>query len=211
MADSGFAGPASAPISAYCVKCGSPVTRDAQFCPKCGQAQGAVASTKELSLFDLQGVYNMGFDHARVPESQLARFRKHQFFETFPSAVAVLLHFLTIGIFTVIFHGMKHSRLPIIRADDFGAGKAIGFLFIPFFNLYWIFVFWHRLTDRINLQYRLRGAPDPISRGLVTTTCVLTVIPYIGLIAFLGLYPVVSAQIQSACNGLAEMNARQNH
>jgi hypothetical protein len=37
------------------------------------------------------------------------------------------------------------------------------------------------------------------------TTCVLTVIPYIGLIAFLILFPIVSGQIQAACNRLSQM------
>jgi hypothetical protein len=179
------------------------------FCPKCGAAQAAVAGERELGWNELQQVYTLIFDASKIPPGQSQRFQSHGLRSTFPTAVAVLLHFLTIGIFTVIFHGLKHSALPPIRHDDFRAGKAIGFLFIPFFNLYWQFVFWQRLADRINFQFRLRGLPDPVTRGLVTTSCVLTVIPYIGILNWLIIAPIVSGQIQSASNRLVEMEIRR--
>ena len=196
---------ATAAGPSYCVKCGSLVHPADHFCPKCGTAQAA-APGAGLSPTDLFNVYSPGFDLAKLAPSQAERFKKHEFIDTFPTALVVLLHIFTLGIFTVIFQGLKHSRMPLIRYDDFRAGKAIGFMFIPFFNLYWLFVFWLRLVDRINFQYRLRGHPEAVSRGLAMTTCVLGVIPYVNiLVAYPILMSILTAQVQSAANRLAEM------
>ena len=134
--------------------------------------------------------------------------KKHTMRETFSVAGAIVLHFLTLGIFTCIFMGLKHSKLPRVRGDDFGAGQAIGYLFIPFFNFYWIFVFWLRLADRINFQFRLRNMPPPVTRGLVLTAVIIGIIPYVGLISFLFLYPIVIGEVQGACNQLAREGAQ---
>ena len=199
-------------IAEYCVKCGNPISPTDVYCAKCGGVQNAVTQTPPLDWIHLEHAYGMMFEVSKIPPQQAERFRRHEFGSTFPTALAVVLHFLTLGIFTMIFHGLKHSRLAAVRHDDFRAGKAIGFLFIPFFNLYWIFIFWQRLADRINFQYRLRGLPNPVNRGLVTTTCVLSVIPYIGTtFAFLIFIPIVSGQIQSACNQLATMEFLQTN
>lgn len=138
-------------------------------------------------------------------------YTKNLFFDTFSVGVGILLHFLTFGIFTIIFCGLKHSKLPKIKSDDFSGGKAIGFLFIPFFNFYWLFVFWRRLAMRINFQFRLRNEKSPVSIGLATAICILTFIPYLGgAINFLVLMPILFSQIQSASNTLAIENMRKN-
>lgn len=138
-------------------------------------------------------------------------YTKNLFFDTFSVGVGILLHFLTFGIFTIIFCGLKHSKLPKIKSDDFSGGKAIGFLFIPFFNFYWLFVFWRRLAMRINFQFRLRNEKSPVSIGLATAICILTFIPYLGgAINFLVLMPILFSQIQSASNTLAIENMRRN-
>jgi len=123
---------------------------------------------------------------------------------SFPTWAVVVLHFLTIGIFTTIYQGLKFDKLPPVKHDDFGAGKAIGFLFIPFFNLYWIFRFWLSLTDRINFQFRLRGQQPAVSRGIILANCIVGLIPYLGwVVAALILSPIAVAQLQSATNRLA--------
>ena len=214
----------------YCKACGQAVSGTEVFCSKCGAQQApappaTMPATAQQSVpappaqtyagyvpppgVEFNAIYSEGFNLAALPPDRIEQLKAHQLRE-YPTAVAILLHFLTLGIFTTIYHGLKHSRLPLIRYDDFRAGKAIGFLFIPFFNIYWFFVFWLRLADRINLQFRLRGMPDGVSRGLVLTACILAVIPYVGLISFLILFPIVSGQVQSACNNLV-MLARQQY
>ncbi|HMD54201.1 MAG TPA: DUF4234 domain-containing protein, partial [Phycisphaerae bacterium] len=66
-----------------------------------------------------------------------------------PVALVILLHYMTCGIFPLIWLNLMHGKLPRIRPDDPSAGKAIGFCFIPFFNLYWIFFTYRRLCLRI--------------------------------------------------------------
>ena len=114
------------------------------------------------------------------------------------------------GIFTTIFCGLKHSQFPLIKPDDFGAGKAIGFMFIPFFNIYWMFVFWLRLTDRINFQFKIRNQIAPVSRGLVLAALIVMFVPYLGmLVSGLILMPIAIGQIQSSCNTLAMHRAQE--
>lgn len=95
-----------------------------------------------------------------------------------PWLVVVLLA-VAVGIFGSVYLQLKQSRLPVVKPDDPSAGKAIGFLFIPFFNIYWYFVVWPRLVDRLNFQYRLRGRPAPIERGQVMTAQILSLARWI--------------------------------
>jgi Protein of unknown function (DUF2510) len=164
----------------------------------------AVAPGVYAPLFP--NVYDHVVDPAQVlsPE-QRDRFRQHTL-TSFPTWLAVVLHFLTIGLFTTIYHGLKLSKLPLVKENDFGAGKGIGFLFIPFFNIYWLFRFVLGITDRLNFQLRLRGQAPPISRGLALTACIVTLIPYVGLISWAILMPIVAGQWQSAANRLAAEN-----
>lgn len=57
----------------------------------------------------------------------------------FSVLAVLLLHFLTCGVFSFIWLNLMHGRLPKVRKDDPSAAMAIGFCFIPFYNLYWIF------------------------------------------------------------------------
>lgn len=210
----------------YCGKCGNVVTDGAVYCQACGALQasappsrppaaGALVPPAQSYLYAAQpstefhSIYTPGFNLATLSPQHIEQLKAHSL-RDYPTPVAVLLHFVTLGVFTTIYHGLKHSRLPLIRYDDFRAGKAIGFLFIPFFNFYWIFIFWLRLVDRINLQFRLRGMPDCVSRGLALSACIVTLIPYVGLVSFLILFPILSGQIQSACNQLVLIAHRQN-
>jgi hypothetical protein len=126
---------------------------------------------------------------------------------SFPTWAFVVLTIITLGIFGSIFHLAKHGRLPVVKPDDPSAGKAIGFSLIPFFNIYWYFVAWPRLIDRINFQYRLRGHPAPINRGTAMTAMILAVVGWvvgITLIVAIPMLLIVGAQIQTAANKLAE-------
>jgi hypothetical protein len=190
----------------YCTKCGHQNESTVKFCSGCGNQLAAgdqqLSNSEQLGYLQLQSVYNPYFDLRKIPLDQREEFKNHTLDTTFPVAVVILLHFVTLGIFTFIHFGLLHSRLPIIKSDDFSGGKAIGFLFIPFFNIYWIFVFWGRLTDRINFQYKLRNQPAPISKGLVITSVAIAIIPYLGILSFIFLLPIVVGTIRSACNRL---------
>lgn len=63
-------------------------------------------------------------------------------------------------------------------------GKAVGFCFIPFFGLYWIFVAFWGLSKDLNAYAAERGIPAPrISENLGLYICIL---PFVGVaISFL--------------------------
>lgn len=124
-----------------------------------------------------------------------------------PPWAFVVLSILTLGLFATIYHQLKQSKLPVVKQDDPGAGKAIGFMFIPYFNIYWYFVVWPRLVDRINFQYRLRGQPTPIERRRVIPLLIFSMVGWFliipGLVADIWLL-VLGARLQRASNDLAE-------
>ena len=123
-----------------------------------------------------------------------------------PPWAVVVLTILTLGLFGTIYLHLKHNRLPKVKADDPSNGKAIGFMFIPLFGIYWYFFAWLRLVDRINLQFRLRGHEAPISRGQVKGclgTCLAGGWLIIPLLVGIPWALVLAAKIQRASNALA--------
>ena len=70
-----------------------------------------------------------------------------------------------------------------------GPGKAVGFLFIPFFNIYWMFPAIYGFAKDYNAHVERRGmAAPPLPKGLHLTYCILaccSMIPYLGVLPFL--------------------------
>ena len=83
------------------------------------------------------------------------------------------------------------------------AGKAVGFLFIPLFNLYWLFVAFHGLAqdwNRITSQYAdLQRAPR-MTEGAFLTFCIGSLVfPPLSLVMWF----IVMSQICQAINFMA--------
>lgn len=126
----------------------------------------------------------------------------------FPVVAAVLLHYCTCGIFTLIWLNLLHGKLPKVRPDDPSAGRAVGFCFIPFFNLYWIFFTYRRLCLRIDEQRQLYGLPSSNLTGMATTNCIFQVIPYInGIFGYTLISPIFIGLMQSSVNQLVRQTA----
>lgn len=152
-------------------------------------------------------VYSESVDLNQVLTPEERELYKQHTLRSFPTWLAVILSIVTLGIFSTIFYLLKHEQLPRVKHDDPPAGKAIGFSFIPFFNLYWMFVAWPRLADRINFQYRLRGQPSPITRSMVIALLILILVGWVivvGLIAAFVLWIILIVQTQGAVNKLAD-------
>lgn len=127
----------------------------------------------------------------------------------FPVALTILLHYLTCGIFTFIWLNLMHGKLPRMRPDDPSAGKAVGFCFIPFYNLYWIFFTFRRLCLRLDEQRIAYGLPPSDLRGLATAACILQVIPYVNVLFGLTiLTPTFAGMLQASVNELARTSAK---
>ena len=127
---------------------------------------------------------------------------------SFPVAALILLHYITCGIFSLIWLNLMHGKLPRVRSDDPSAGRAIGFCFIPFYNLYWIFFTYRRLCLRIDEQRNLYGLPPSNLSGMATTSCIFQLIPYVNaLIGYTIITPIFIGQMQSSVNQLVTTSA----
>jgi hypothetical protein len=122
--------------------------------------------------------------------------------EAFPVWAAGILHFISFGLFSVIFYGIQQGRMPRAVHNDPSTGQAIGFQFIPFFNLYWTFFSPLRLCDRITLQYRLRGRSDEAPKAMVLASAVCSMIPYVNFLSLLILWTISTCLLQYKINQL---------
>ena len=73
------------------------------------------------------------------------------------------------------------------RYDGPTPGQAIGFLFIPFFNLYWIFRVIPGLSTTLQQMQEDRRAPRPhgAGYGVGLTASIVMLIPYVGALSFI--------------------------
>ncbi len=166
--------------------------------------QEILAMQRSSQTYNAQDVYNT--DVRVLSPAQRAALSYHQL-STFPVWAVGLLNVFTLGLFPLIHFGLMHDKLPRAAHNDPTAGKAIGFQFIPYFNLYWIFFSSLRFADRLNLQFRLRGLEPTAPRGLMLACSILTVIPYVNF--FVGLpimWTIGACALQSSVNRLAELD-----
>jgi hypothetical protein len=61
-------------------------------------------------------------------------------------------------------------------------GTAVGYCFIPFYNLYWIFVANVGLCEAINRTMLARGGQPRAPKGLAIAACVAQLVPYCNLL-----------------------------
>jgi hypothetical protein len=151
-------------------------------------------------------IYNEAVDPSNVLTPEQIEEAKQNQLTSFSPGLAVFLSIITFGLFSTIYYQLKQDQLPKLMADDPSAGKAIGFMFIPLFNIYWYFIAWPRLIDRINLQFRLRGVPAPISRSQVMMLLIATFVGWIvglGLLVAFVLWIMLIISTQKAINQLA--------
>ncbi len=150
-------------------------------------------------------VYGPMADPRVLAMSERARLADHSV-ERFPVWAIAVLHIVTLGLFPLIHFGLLHDRLPRAVHNDPSAGKAIGFQFIPYFNLYWVFFSALRLCDRLNLQFRLRGQETGAPRSLALATCITSVIPYVNIvIGFPIMWTITVCRLQAAVNRVAAL------
>ena len=199
-------------IKVYCLHCGQPIQCDELHrgteihCPTCGKMflvppAGVIAASPPPP--PISAPVPRPLPVGAVPTVEAAHT-----LQSFPVPGLILLHFLTCGLFSLIWLNLMHGKLPKVRSDDPSAGKAVGFCFIPFFNLYWIFFTYRRLCLRIDEQRLLYELPPSNLRGLATASCIIQVIPYINiLIGYPIMTPIFMGLMQSRINQLVKQTA----
>lgn len=140
------------------------------------------------------------FGPHRLTPGERAAIAGHRL-SSFPVWGVLLAHFATLGVFSFVHFSSMHDRIPQAERDDPSAAKAIGLSFIPYFNLYWMVWNALRLTDRINLQLRLRGQRDGVPRGVVMAFAILGQFPYLGFL----FWTVVAMVLQRGVNQLVAL------
>jgi predicted Zn finger-like uncharacterized protein len=152
-----------------------------------------------------------------VPADVAQKGQPHQL-SVFPVAALVLLHYVTAGVFSVIYLNLLHDKMPRLRRSDPSATKAIGLAFVPGVNLVWFFFTYRRLCVRINEQRCFHGLPETAPTSLAIAVALLTlfgsltyVFPAPGLVVLsvLGLVvmPVFAALVQHSINELVDRPA----
>ncbi|MCA9250760.1 MAG: hypothetical protein R3E58_15625 [Phycisphaerae bacterium] len=153
-----------------------------------------------------------------IAPDELAVKGQHHTFISFPVASVVLLHFVSCGMFTLIYMNQLHERMPRLRPNDPSATVALGLCFVPFVNLIWFLFSFHRLCIRIDEQRSFNGlehaAPTwlalPLCCLLIVTVAAAFFIPggiYLLILVAASLLPLFAALVQNAVNGLCEREA----
>jgi len=114
----------------------------------------------------------------------------------------IALSIVTFGLYAFFHFQLMHGKMPRNRLNDPSAGKAIGFHFIPFFNIYWVFFSMLRLVDRVNEQRQMAGLPPANIK--VWFFCGL--IPYLGIIFHFVFY----GMLQGAVNEVVRVTRGPN-
>ncbi len=109
----------------------------------------------------------------------------------------------------IIAESNRLGLSPAIRTP----ARAVGFLFIPLFNFYWIFLVFGKMAVNINAIARHRGATLLMPEGLGNTMpilIVLTIIPYLGslisLILGVVLVPIFISQAMRMSTSLSQFS-----
>ncbi len=182
------------------------MSREADLLRHENEAMRLAVSNKQQAHLVLPNASIYRADHRLQPMAERSRLAAHSM-STFPIWAVGVLNVVTFGIFPFIHFGLMHNRLPRAAHNDPSAGKAIGFQFIPYFGYYWIFFSSLRLSDRLNLQLKLRNRRERAPKGLLIGACVVTVIPYVGLLAIPTIWTVAVCLLQSTANKVAELPA----
>lgn len=170
-----------------------------------GRMQVAAAGPGSALALPPTAIYRL-VDLRALPLEERARLAAHSI-KPFPVWLVGILNVLTFGLFPVIHFGLLHDRLPRASHNDPSAGRAIGFQFIPYYNLYWIFFSALRLCDRLSLQLTLRGRTDRAPRGVVLAACIFSVIPYLNVILGIPiLWTIAACLLQSTVNEVARLS-----
>lgn len=92
-------------------------------------------------------------------------------------------------------------------------GKAIGLLFIPFFNIYWMFqAVWGLSKDINSFRYRHRLEGEKLPENLFLLIVILTwliIIPYLGVVLMVINYILWMVMVSHLCDSIILIKEKQ--
>ncbi|MBV9949297.1 MAG: hypothetical protein JOZ69_20780 [Myxococcales bacterium] len=91
------------------------------------------------------------------------------------------------GVLMLVWVGMSWAMIPPAGRQTrngtwVSPGRAVGLLFVPFYNLYWVFAQSTGLCDALNRQLEAFGSAKRAPRGLAIAASVVQVVPYANLV-----------------------------
>lgn len=100
--------------------------------------------------------------------------------------LGVLLYFLRL-VFALVWVYVSWNTLPpqwrrTRPGRLVSPGEAVGYLFIPFYNLYWMFVASAGLCEAMDIALESSGSTRRAPKGLAIASCVTQIIPYCNLL-----------------------------
>ena len=111
----------------------------------------------------------------------------------------------TVYMYILLYRLWKIIPPDIARTTPY---KAVGFCFIPFFNLYWHFVAFMGLGEDMNKVLQSQGIQHRVNAGLGMTASILfciSILPYIGFLTGLAGMIVLLCFYKSAKDGAIAM------
>lgn len=121
--------------------------------------------------------------------------------------ISLPLLFVFVGFFTliaamVIYYILMYSCWKTVPTNIARTtpGKAVGFSFIPFFNIYWMFVAVYGLGKDLNTALAQKGIHQPIvNEGMLLAGLILSFLPYIQLIGCILMFVSWNQMKDAAC------------
>jgi hypothetical protein len=111
---------------------------------------------------------------------------------------------------------INESYLLNLNPSIESAGKAVGYLFIPFFNFYWMFIAYGKLAKDLSAIADAKGVliTIPNEMGLaLAILCVVSIIPVVGYVTSviaLIMLPIFISQVITQCSLIAEENQKSD-
>ena len=128
----------------YCSACNK------VFCPRCSNMQGEICpACKQRRLMP---AYRPLLKKLKASSTSSTATERRPIKVVHSWKIALFLLF-TLGIYHIFWLYRVFKELHTRKATDLSPGKAVGYGFIPFFNLVWIFVAWKKLGDAITSAY----------------------------------------------------------
>lgn len=139
---------------------------------------------------------NLSYPGLDAPNAErYAYFDKQEQYYTV-STICIILGVLCLLLFLIFNFIMLFRNWKVIEKSKNlptkTAGQAVGFMFIPYFNLYWMFIAHGKMADGQQQFMEQAGIhiPTPPNKGLAIAYCVCMLIPFVNFVAILVLGPL---------------------